>query len=85
MANSTGRGRPIDALLVKDNPGDVRLAQEAFKQARVENDLSVVTRGIQAPDYLHGRGVGGRRRRYGDESRRDDERASTGWYQTRAV
>lgn len=50
------RERPIDILLVEDNPGDVRLTEEAFKAARINNDLHTVTHGTDALDYLHKRG-----------------------------
>ncbi|TYT61405.1 response regulator [Natrialba swarupiae] len=39
-------------LLVEDNPGDVRLTKEAFKQGRIENDLHVVTDGNRALEFL---------------------------------
>ena len=39
---------PIDILLVEDNPADVRLAQEAFKDARVANRLHVARDGVEA-------------------------------------
>ena len=29
------QSRPVEVLLVEDNPGDVRLTQEAFKDGRV--------------------------------------------------
>ncbi len=40
--------RPIDILLVEDNPGDVRLMQEALRDGKVLNHLSVVSDGEQA-------------------------------------
>jgi two-component system, chemotaxis family, response regulator Rcp1 len=47
-------GRPaVDILLVEDNPGDVRLTQEALKDARVHNRLNVVCDGEEAMAYLH--------------------------------
>ena len=45
-------GKPVKILLVEDNPGDVRLTQEALKDAKVLNRLSVVGDGEQAMDYL---------------------------------
>ncbi|ELY93548.1 response regulator receiver protein [Natrialba chahannaoensis JCM 10990] len=42
-------------LLVEDNPGDVRLTKEAFKQGRIENDLHVVSDGTEALEFLHQR------------------------------
>ena len=45
-------GPPIDILLVEDNPADVRLAQEAFKDARVANRLHVARDGVEALSML---------------------------------
>ena len=45
-------GRPIEILLVEDNPGDVRLTQEAFKEGKVRNNLYVVEDGIEALGFL---------------------------------
>lgn len=47
---------PADILLVEDNPGDVRLTQEAFKEGQICNNLHVVTDGIKALDFLYQRG-----------------------------
>ena len=49
-------GRPATILLVEDNPGDVRLVEEAFKDACLANDLHVVTDGDEALEYLYQRG-----------------------------
>ena len=35
-------GRPIEILLVEDNPGDIRLTVEALREAKVRNNLHVV-------------------------------------------
>ena len=43
---------PIDILLVEDNPADVRLTQEAFKDARVPNRLHVARDGVEALSML---------------------------------
>ncbi|AFZ72279.1 response regulator [Natronobacterium gregoryi] len=43
---------PAQLLLVEDNPGDVRLTEEAFGQGRSENDLHVVSDGGEALDFL---------------------------------
>ena len=45
-------GPPIDILLVEDNPADVRLTQEAFKDARVPNRLHVARDGVEALGML---------------------------------
>ncbi|WP_246999700.1 response regulator [Halosolutus gelatinilyticus] len=47
---------PSDILLVEDNPGDVRLTKEAFKEAKIANTLHVVCDGAEALDFLHRRG-----------------------------
>ncbi len=49
-------GKPIDILLVEDNPGDVRLAQEALKDSKVRNNLFVVRDGVEAMAYLRREG-----------------------------
>ncbi|MEW6734201.1 MAG: response regulator [Acidobacteriota bacterium] len=48
--------KPIEILLVEDNPGDVRLTKEALKEAKVYNNLSVAMDGIEALEYLHKKG-----------------------------
>ena len=48
--------RPIEILLVEDNPGDVRLTREALKDAKMSNLLHVVEDGAMALDFLHQRG-----------------------------
>ena len=45
-------GRPIDILLVEDNPGDVRLTIEALRDSKVRNHLHVVTDGVEAMAFL---------------------------------
>lgn len=49
-------GRPIEILLVEDNPGDVRLTQEALKEGKVLNNLNVVRDGIDALAFLRQEG-----------------------------
>src|SRR5579862_5668920 len=39
-------------LLVEDNPGDIRLTQEALKESDMDIMLDVVTDGEQALDFL---------------------------------
>ena len=46
------RRRAIEILLVEDNPGDARLTREAFADAEVSNNLSVVGDGEQAMAFL---------------------------------
>lgn len=40
--NSAANPRPIEVLLVEDNPGDVRLTREALRNGKVLNNLLVV-------------------------------------------
>jgi chemotaxis family two-component system response regulator Rcp1 len=46
----------VDLLLVEDNPGDVRLTEEALRDAGMPVHLSVATDGVEAVDFLHRRG-----------------------------
>src|SRR5271154_6902835 len=43
---------PIEVLLVEDSPGDVRLTQEAFKDAKVHINLHVASDGEKAMAFL---------------------------------
>ena len=47
---------PIKILLVEDNPGDVRLTQEALKDSKIHNTLEIVEDGQEALDYLRKKG-----------------------------
>jgi CheY-like chemotaxis protein len=46
----------INILLVEDNPGDVRLTQEAFKEGMITNNLHVVMDGEAAMEFLNQQG-----------------------------
>ncbi len=46
-------GRPVEILLVEDNPGDVRLTIEALREGKVRNHLNVATDGVEAMAFLH--------------------------------
>ncbi|MDC0710801.1 response regulator [Stigmatella sp. ncwal1] len=50
-------GRPIEILLVEDNPGDVRLTIEALKEGKVRNNLSVARDGVEALAFLRREGI----------------------------
>jgi len=50
------RRRAIEILLVEDNPGDARLTREAFADAEVSTNLSVVGDGEQAMAFLRRQG-----------------------------
>lgn len=63
--NDLTTNRPVEILLVEDNPGDVRLTAEAFKEGKIFNNLSVVPDGQAAMDFLN------RRDEYHDAPRPD--------------
>lgn len=44
--------RPVNILLIEDNPGDVRLTQEAFKEGRMTINMDVVMDGVEAIKFL---------------------------------
>jgi CheY-like chemotaxis protein len=51
-----GAGKPIEILLVEDNPGDVRLTLEALKEGKVRNNLHVAADGMEALAFLRRQG-----------------------------
>ena len=48
--------RPVDILLVEDNPGDVRLTKEALRDAKVLNEIFIAKDGVEALEFLHRKG-----------------------------
>ncbi len=54
--NIVDLGRPVEILLVEDNPGDVRLTLEAFREARVCNKIHTVYDGEEAMAFLNQEG-----------------------------
>ena len=50
------RSRPVEILLVEDNPGDVRLTREALREGKVRNNLYVVSDGVEALEFLRRQG-----------------------------
>ena len=48
-----GAARPVEILLVEDNPADVRLTEEALKEGKVHNNLYVVGDGVEAMKFLN--------------------------------
>ena len=50
-------GEPVEVLLVEDDPGDVLMTQEAFKDYKIANNLNVVTNGEDALAYLRRQGA----------------------------
>lgn len=54
--SSSKKSKPLEILLIEDNPGDVRLTIEALKETKIKNNLNVVEDGVEALDYLYKRG-----------------------------
>jgi CheY-like chemotaxis protein len=50
-------GTAIEVLLVEDSPGDVRLTQEAFREANIRIHLNVAADGVEAMAFLRRQGV----------------------------
>ncbi len=59
------QSQPVEVLLIEDNPGDVRLTQEAFKEGRVLVNLTVAQDGVEALEVLNRIG------KHGDKVRPD--------------
>ena len=49
-------GKPIEILLVEDNPGDVDLARAAMEESKVRNILHTVGDGVEAMLFLRRKG-----------------------------
>ena len=49
--------KPVQILLVEDNPDDVAITKRALSKSRVANDLHVVRDGQEALDFVLRRGV----------------------------
>jgi CheY-like chemotaxis protein len=54
--NDESQGSLVEILLVEDNPGDVRLTEEAMKEAKMRNNLSVACDGVEAMAFLRQEG-----------------------------
>ncbi len=52
MNTRSEAGKPIEILLVEDNPGDVDLAREGLEESKLRNTLHVVEDGEQAMAFL---------------------------------
>jgi two-component system, chemotaxis family, response regulator Rcp1 len=52
-----GEGEPVEVLLIEDNPGDVRLTQEAFRAANRAINVHVATDGVEAMNFLRRKGT----------------------------
>ena len=57
MKAIAGDGMPMEVLLVEDSPGDVRLTQEAFRDANRSIHLHVVSDGVEAMAFLRREGI----------------------------
>jgi chemotaxis family two-component system response regulator Rcp1 len=55
--SATRVGTPFQLLLVEDNPGDVRLTREAFRDANGSVHLNVATDGVEAMAFLRREGA----------------------------
>lgn len=56
MTGKRATSCPAEILLVEDNPGDIRLIQEAFGQATLACSLNVVGNGLEAISFLRQEG-----------------------------
>ena len=54
MKAGAQQGHAIQILMVEDNPGDVRLTQEALAEGKIKNQLHVVDDGNKAMAFLRG-------------------------------
>ncbi|MBF6469029.1 response regulator [Nocardia beijingensis] len=52
----TTPGRPIDILLVEDDPGDELMTREAFEDNKIGNTLHVARDGEEALEFLYRQG-----------------------------
>jgi chemotaxis family two-component system response regulator Rcp1 len=57
MKSTEDDGMPIEVLLVEDNPGDVRLTQEAFRGYSKPIRLHLAADGIEAMAFLRREGI----------------------------
>jgi CheY-like chemotaxis protein len=51
------QAKPVEILLIEDNPVDIRMTEEAFKDYRVANNLHAVTDGEAGMDFIYQRGA----------------------------
>ena len=65
MYQAAGESRPVEILLVEDNPGDVRLTAEGLREGKIRNNLRVVGDGVEAMAFLRHEG------KYADAPRPD--------------
>ena len=65
MTEMMDQAKPVEVLLVEDDPGDVLMTREAFEEFKVRNNLNVVSDGEEAMAYLRREG------QYADVARPD--------------
>src|SRR5213076_845398 len=56
MDDATKGSRPVEILLVEDNPGDERLTREALKEGKVYSNMHWVKDGVEAMQFLRREG-----------------------------
>jgi two-component system, chemotaxis family, response regulator Rcp1 len=49
--------KALEILLVEDNPADVRLTREAFREGKILNNLAVVKDGVEAMEFVRREGA----------------------------
>jgi len=54
--NTGEKDKLVEILLVEDNPGDVRLTVEAFKEGKLRNNVNSVEDGFEALTFLRREG-----------------------------
>jgi len=57
MQCASSNAQAIQVLLVEDNPGDVRLTREAFRDAKVHLEMHVANDGVEAMEFLQRQGA----------------------------
>lgn len=57
MPSTSRFGRPVEILLVEDNPADIRLTEEGLKEAKIANHLHTVMDGETALEFLNRKGA----------------------------
>jgi CheY-like chemotaxis protein len=55
MTGTKTRSSTIHILVVEDNEGDIRLIKEGFREAKIDNELSIVKNGEEAVQFLQRR------------------------------
>jgi len=53
--NSNAPPRPIDVLLIEDDPGDQLITREAFEHNKIRNNLHIARDGEEGLDFLYQR------------------------------